>query len=67
MLQLVQEPRAYSRLVSFEQEVQGAIEPSHGHKVLEQLMPLLWYGATDKAIDLLKEIEDKSIKSKADM
>jgi hypothetical protein len=37
------------------------------NKVLEQLMPLLWYGATDKAIDLLKEIEDKSIKSKTDM
>ena len=37
------------------------------NKVLEQLMPLLWYGATDKAIDLLKEIDDKSIKSKTDM
>lgn len=37
------------------------------NKVLEKLMPLLWYGATDKAIDLLKEIEDESIKSKTDM
>jgi hypothetical protein len=37
------------------------------NQVLEQLMPLLWYGATDKAIDLLKEIEDPSIKSKPDM
>jgi hypothetical protein len=37
------------------------------NKVLEKLMPLLWYGATDKAIGILKEIDDKSIKSKTDM
>jgi len=37
------------------------------NKVLEQLMPLLWYGRTDQAIDLLKQIEAKSIKSKTDL
>jgi hypothetical protein len=37
------------------------------NKVLEQLMPLLWYGRTDQAIDLLKQIKVKSIKSKTDL
>ncbi len=30
-------------------------------------MPLLWYGRTDQTIDLLKQIEAKSIKSKTDL
>ena len=37
------------------------------NKTLEQLKPLLWYGRTDKAIDLLSEIEDRSMKSKPAM
>ena len=37
------------------------------NQVLEELMPLLWYGLTDKAIKVLKEIEDGFIKNSAAM
>ncbi len=37
------------------------------NKVLEQLLPLLWYGLTDKAIALLDEIRESGIKKKAAM
>jgi hypothetical protein len=37
------------------------------NEVLEQLMPMLWHGLTDKAIDLLNETDTSLIKSQTKM
>ena len=33
------------------------------NEILREVMPLLWHGLTDKAIGLLKGIEDKKVKN----